>query len=630
MRTTAARWLERAADVAYRRGAVRESASVLERAVELEPDPLRRARLLRALAHSYAVLYEGEAFQAALEGCADASGDLGTRGEVMAELAYQSWLRPTLWQQQPDRAQIDRWIAEAMELNRQPTEARVKALTAMTFAHASSDRVTDGQGTATEATRIAELLDRDDLRFLACLGQLEISLNSVQTVDAMHWAGRLRALADSTDDPDERGCIEWYTAFAHAACGRIEDARALARDHDRIVSALTPHHVIHGLGVLTMIDELAGRWDCIRAVGGRLENAVAANAGTRCHLDARALLDCALAAHLSGDVAEATRFEALADEAMMPGISGLTVEVPRLRLAIARRDTATIERLLCVPTNLTYTVLATTSARLDGLAALDRGAEVEALAPALLLPGTYLEPFALRALGVVRRRRRPHGTRPGRIRCHGLVVARGRDCQGRSRPVTGAAAHGAEPGSSTALPVLRTARLAIRPLTNADGAACRAVLPALDDAAFRRWFTWAVAAPAALADLQQPPYGERAVVLATGELVGLVGLVPALGPFAQLEGASAGAPWTAELGLYWALSPAHRGRGYATEAATALCEALFAALTPKRLVALTEHGNGASQAVMRRLGMRMLTNPHSEPAWLQVVGILDRAPAQPA
>ena len=169
------------------------------------------------------------------------------------------------------------------------------------------------------------------------------------------------------------------------------------------MSALTPHHVIHGLGVLTMIDELAGRWDCIRAVGGRLENAVAANAGTRCHLDARALLDCALAAHLSGDMAEATRFEALADEAMMPGISGLTVEAPRLRLAIARRDTATIERLLCVPTNLTYTVLATTSARLDGLAALDRGAEVEALAPALLQPGTYLEPFALRALGVVRR-----------------------------------------------------------------------------------------------------------------------------------------------------------------------------------------------------------------------------------
>jgi hypothetical protein len=87
---------------------------------------------------------------------------------------------------------------------------------------------------------------------------------------------------------------------------------------------------------------------------------------------------------------------------MLPGVSDLTVEVPRLRLAIARRDTTTIERLLNVPTSMTYTVLATTSARLDGLTALDRRAEVEALAPTLLQPGTYLEPFALRALGVVR------------------------------------------------------------------------------------------------------------------------------------------------------------------------------------------------------------------------------------
>ena len=90
VRATAARWLGRAADVAYRRGAVRESASMLEQAVELEPDRHRQAALLRALAHSYAVLYDGEAFQAALERCADLSDDLETRAEVVAELAYQS------------------------------------------------------------------------------------------------------------------------------------------------------------------------------------------------------------------------------------------------------------------------------------------------------------------------------------------------------------------------------------------------------------------------------------------------------------------------------------------------------------------------------------------------------------
>ena len=97
----------------------------------------------------------------------------------------------------------------------------------------------------------------------------------------------------------------------------------------------------------------------------------------------------------------------------------------------------------------------------------------------------------------------------------------------------------------------------------------------------------------------------------TSEMVGLVGLVPLLGPFSQLEGSPPGGPSTPELGLYWALSPESRGNGYATEAAAALCRALFSELNPRRLLATTEHTNTDSQAVMRRLGMRMLTNPAS-------------------
>jgi [ribosomal protein S5]-alanine N-acetyltransferase len=198
-----------------------------------------------------------------------------------------------------------------------------------------------------------------------------------------------------------------------------------------------------------------------------------------------------------------------------------------------------------------------------------------------------------------------------------------------SRSVTGDAAPAAET-SGTALPVLRTSRLVIRPLAEADERACRAVLAVPDEAAFGRWLTWAVAAPAALADLLQPPYGERAIVLAaTGELIGLTGLVPSFGPFAQLEGGPPGGRWAPEFGLYWALSPEHRGCGYATEAVAELCRALFGMLNPRRLVATTEHANTASQAVMRRLGMTVLANPHPEPAWLQVVGFLDAPPAAP-
>ena len=42
------------------------------------------------------------------------------------------------------------------------------------------------------------------------------------------------------------------------------------------------------------------------------------------------------------------------------------------------------------------------AARLDALAALGRRDTLERDAPSLLKPGTYLEPYALRALGLVR------------------------------------------------------------------------------------------------------------------------------------------------------------------------------------------------------------------------------------
>ena len=56
-----------------------------------------------------------------------------------------------------------------------------------------------------------------------------------------------------------------------------------------------------------------------------------------------------------------------------------------------------------------------------------------------------------------------------------------------------------------------------------------------------------------------------------------------------------------------------------------LIQATHACSTAEKLDTIR---NTESQAVMRRLGMRMLTNPHPEPAWLQVVGVLDAAPAQ--
>ena len=64
-----------------------------------------------------------------------------------------------------------------------------------------------------------------------------------------------------------------------------------------------------------------------------------------------------------------------------------------------------------------------------------------------------------------------------------------------------------------------------------------------------------------------------------------------------------------EVGLYWGLASAHRGRGYATEAAAALIDHGFREMRLARIVATTTRDNLASIAVMRRLGMRVELNP---------------------
>jgi RimJ/RimL family protein N-acetyltransferase len=171
------------------------------------------------------------------------------------------------------------------------------------------------------------------------------------------------------------------------------------------------------------------------------------------------------------------------------------------------------------------------------------------------------------------------------------------------------------------IPPLRTPRLTVRELEAGDLAAVEEV----EGGGRERWLRWTALSYEQLAELRQPPYGERGVVLNdSGRLVGLVGLVPALGPFGQLPSwPERGRRFVPEVGLYWSVAPALRRRGIAAEAAAALIEHAFAELGLARVVATTERQNLASIGVMRRLGMRVEENPEAEPAWFQVVGILE-------
>jgi RimJ/RimL family protein N-acetyltransferase len=191
------------------------------------------------------------------------------------------------------------------------------------------------------------------------------------------------------------------------------------------------------------------------------------------------------------------------------------------------------------------------------------------------------------------------------------------------------------------IPPLETERLLVRPLRPEDLDAVHRLYvelagadlghpPITEREEVRAWLRWTIDGYDQLARLYLPPYGDRAVILkATGELVGLVGNVPVLAPFGQIPALRGDADdvaarlYTCELGLFWGVARAHRRRGYAVEAASALAEHDFEELELRRIVATTTLDNRASRAVMRGLGMRIVQNPDPDPPWFQIVGILD-------
>ncbi len=192
------------------------------------------------------------------------------------------------------------------------------------------------------------------------------------------------------------------------------------------------------------------------------------------------------------------------------------------------------------------------------------------------------------------------------------------------------------------MPMLVTARLLVRPfvmgdlqdvyrLLDVDLAEADLRTDKMDTMAERaEWLQWSVLNYEQLAKLNQPPYGDRAVILkSTSSLIGACGFVPCLNPFEQVPGfAPRGRPngpslSSTELGLFYAISPAHQRHGYATEAAQALIEYAFRHLRLKRIIATTMYDNIASMGVMRKLGMHIEKNPYPEPPWLQVVGVLE-------
>jgi RimJ/RimL family protein N-acetyltransferase len=178
---------------------------------------------------------------------------------------------------------------------------------------------------------------------------------------------------------------------------------------------------------------------------------------------------------------------------------------------------------------------------------------------------------------------------------------------------------------------VETDRLIVRPFMAGDVEARLALAREAFDVNWppevvQRWHRWTMDSNECFALLGQPPYGDYAVALkATGELIGSVGIVPALIPWAALDSATPANTFVSpEFGLFWAMFRAQQGRGYATEAARAVIAYLWDTLNVRRIVATTDFDNAASQAVMRKLGMTLRRNEGHQPPWCEVVGVLER------
>ncbi len=398
LRKLAVTWLRRAAELAVGRYEIEDAVSLLQRAVELESRRDAQVEIWREIGHAHAIYYDGKAFSSAMQRAIELADDDLTTADLYAELAFQTMIRAGMWGVPPQADLVEDWIGRTLELAPPDTVARAKALIARCYS--ADDKSPE---LASEASGIAEQLGDPVTRSYGYDVLCLTAFAAGDWEDAADWARRRVSLVDEIDDPDHQQDI--YTgAFAPAvARGQFDEGRRYIRSAEEINRRLSPHHRLHGVGQSQMLEELLGDWGAASRMQPRVEDAVAANTATPCVLNERALLVCALARAYLGDEEEACRLEQEAGAHRMTGYGPLQ-DAPRVQLALHRNDLAAVESLLGEPSVLrsTTSYLSSMATYLDGLAALGERERVESKAGRLLQPNTYLEPFALRALGVVR------------------------------------------------------------------------------------------------------------------------------------------------------------------------------------------------------------------------------------
>jgi tetratricopeptide (TPR) repeat protein len=398
LRERAAVWLRRAGRLAVTRYELDDGIALFERALEVQDDPAEQARIWREIGGANALKFDGGAFWKAMENALAASQDPEFAADTYAELAFQTAIRSGMWTVRPDVSLLEGWIDRAVELADDEGPARVKALLARAFWDPSQEAASE------EAGALVERLDDLELtsRALQARGDAAFAKNEYDA--ALALSTKTLELPGRLSDPDHIADIYEHAIPPCLATGRFEEARELSARHVEIVQPLSAHHRLHGYAVRLEIEEAAGGWGTVLDLAPSTEAAVEANLATPCIRNARSLLVTALAAACRGDADPARRYEERGEQ--LAREASVVLAAPRIRLAILGGRLDDVERFTPTPEELReshpWYALQAAAARLDALAALGERELLEAEAPLAGRPGTYLEPFALRALGVVR------------------------------------------------------------------------------------------------------------------------------------------------------------------------------------------------------------------------------------
>jgi hypothetical protein len=395
LRAKAVLWSRRAAELAIGRYEIDQGLALLHRALSLEGDPREQAGIWQRIGQACALKYDGPGFWQAMQKALEIAGP---SAEIYSDLALLTVQRAGMWVQQPDPewTLVGGWIQQALELAEEGSLAQAQALAALSMS-------TDDESAARSALAIAERLGDSELRCAMLNNIAYFALMAGDFDRSCSLTDDVMALLPGLPNPDVCADALHGAIFAYLKSGHLDRAAAASAQAVETTTGLTPHHRVHAAGWQILLASVTGRWEEVQAQAAEAERVADANvaAGTPCVLNVSILLNCATGRAQAGDEDEARRLEAKADRLGMEGGRWYQgwFDPPRIRLALARHDTGQLAELASADFDWEWEPVSTF---LDALAALGDRERIEAEAPKWLQPGTFAEPFALRALGVAR------------------------------------------------------------------------------------------------------------------------------------------------------------------------------------------------------------------------------------